>query len=201
MNLSRIAVRFSERSRAMIDREAEIEGISTSAFIREAALARCGRADDPGCLGVSATDDCGPLAEAYISWLRDGLRVAQFEGGCELTTPFLDRHNDHLQIYAEKRNGAIILSDDGYILADLKASGMEIDTPKRREIFQSTLNGLGVKLHDDELRVEASEKTLGAKVHALVQGMLAVNDMYAQRLAQLDIYEGALDQRDTDRST
>lgn len=164
------------------------------------------------CLGVSATDDCGPLAEAYISWLRDGLRVAQFEGGCELTTPFLDRHNDHLQIYAEKRNGAIILSDDGYILADLKASGMEIDTPKRREIFQSTLNGLGVKLHDDELRVEASEKTLGAKVHALVQGMLAVNALaqrgetdltviLAQRLAQLDIYEGALDQRDTDRST
>lgn len=37
----RIAIRFSERSRAMLDREAEIEGVSVSAFIREAALARC----------------------------------------------------------------------------------------------------------------------------------------------------------------
>lgn len=42
---SRIAIRFSPRSRAMIDREAEIEGISTSAFIREAALALCWLAD------------------------------------------------------------------------------------------------------------------------------------------------------------
>lgn len=84
-----------------------------------------------------------------------------------LTTPFLDRHNDPLQIHAEKKNGGIHLSDDGYILADLKATGLEIDTPKRKELFQSTLHGLGIRMRDNELYVEASEKTLGAKAQRL----------------------------------
>lgn len=123
--------------------------------------------------------------ESYLAWLREGLSAAKVESGCELTTPFLDRHNDHLQIYAERRNGTIVLSDDGYVLADLRASGLEIDTPKRKELFQSTLNGLGVRIREDELYVEASEKDLGAKVHALVQGMLAVNDMYVMGQARV----------------
>lgn len=131
------------------------------------------------------TDDCSGLVDSYVAWLREGLSTARVETGCELTTPFLDRHNDHLQIYAERHNGTIELSDDGYILADLKASGMEIDTPKRREIFLATLQGLGVQLRGDELVVEASEKNLGAKVHALVQGMLAVNDMYVMGQARV----------------
>lgn len=123
--------------------------------------------------------DCEQLVDAYLEWLRSGLSAEAIDGGCELTTPFLDRHNDHLQIYAERRNGTILLSDDGQVLADLRTSGLELDTPKRRQHFATIIKGFGVREESGELLVEASNKTLGQRTHSLVQAMLAVNDMFA----------------------
>ena len=122
--------------------------------------------------------ECQKLIDAYLDWLRRGIAVEEVDGACELTTPFLDRHNDHLQVYAVKRNGNIVLSDDGYILSDLRTSGLEVDTPKRKMVLESVLNGLGVRKEDNQLMVEASAKNLGQRLHSLVQAMLAVNDMF-----------------------
>jgi hypothetical protein len=122
--------------------------------------------------------ECKKLIDAYVEWLRKGLSVESFENVCELTTPFLDRHNDHIQIYATKQNGKIILSDDGYILSDLRTSGLELKTPKRKAIIESVLNGFGVKLEGSQLLVEASQRNIGQRLHVLIQAMLAVNDMF-----------------------
>lgn len=122
--------------------------------------------------------ECTELIEAYLAWLRNGLSVEGVENGCELTTPFLDRHNDHLQIYAVKKDNKIILSDDGYILSDLKTSGLELSTPKRKLVLDSVLNGFGVKNDGGRLLVEASQSNIGQRLHILVQAMLAVNDMF-----------------------
>ena len=122
--------------------------------------------------------ECQKLIDTYIGWLRQGLSVEDVGESCELTTPFLDRHNDHLQVYALRRNGNIILSDDGYVLSDLRTSGVEIDTPKRKMVLDGVLRGLGVREEDGRLLVEASANNLGQRLHSLVQAMLAVNDMF-----------------------
>jgi len=67
--------------------------------------------------------DCKKLVESYLGWLRDKIRVADIQGVCEITTPFLDRHNDRLQIYVECRGDRVRLSDDGYIIGDLESCG------------------------------------------------------------------------------
>lgn len=122
--------------------------------------------------------ECQKLIDDYVGWLRKGLAVEEVGQACELTTPFLDRHNDHLQVYATRRNGTIILSDDGYILSDLRTSGLEVDTPKRKMVLDSVLKGLGVRAENNQLTVEASPNNLGQRLHSLVQAMLAVNDMF-----------------------
>ena len=122
--------------------------------------------------------DCQQLIDAYVEWLRKGFSVKSLENACELTTPFLDRHNDHLQIYAVRRNGTIVLSDDGYILSDLRTSGVDLSTPKRKAVLESVLRGFGVRAEGKQLVIEASERTLGQRLHSLVQAMLAVNDMF-----------------------
>jgi len=78
--------------------------------------------------------ECEQLVEAYVGWLRKGLSIEELEQACELTTPFLDRHNDHLQIYAAKHDGKILLSDDGYVLSDLRTSGLDLNTSKRKAV-------------------------------------------------------------------
>jgi hypothetical protein len=122
--------------------------------------------------------ECQKLINSYVDWLRQGISVEEVGTACELTTPFLDRHNDHLQVYAVRQNGKIVLSDDGYILSDLRTSGLEVDTPKRKMVFDSVLNGLGVRVEDSRMLVEASASNLGQRLHSLVQAMLAVNDMF-----------------------
>lgn len=122
--------------------------------------------------------DCQKVIDEYLAWLRRGLVVQDTGDGCELSTPFLDRHNDHLQVYVSRTGDDIRVSDDGYILSDLEQSGLEITTPKRGEMLVSILNGFGVKLSGEEMFVEASPSNLGQRVHSLVQAMLAVNDMF-----------------------
>lgn len=116
--------------------------------------------------------------DQYAQWLRDRTSLREVGDWTEITTPFLDRHNDFLQLYAKRRNGGYILSDDGYILQDLEQSGCSLTSPKRKELLSQTLNGFGVRMQDDALEVAASEETFPQRKHSLVQAMLAVNDLF-----------------------
>ncbi len=121
---------------------------------------------------------CQDLVNAYIEWLREKINVEDINGICEITTPFLDRHNDHLRIYVKKSDGGIILTDDGYTIADLKLSGCEFTTEKRKQMLHSILNGFGVRLMEDELVVKARPDNFPQKKHNLIQAILSINDLF-----------------------
>jgi hypothetical protein len=118
------------------------------------------------------------LVDAYFDWLRQKTSIENINGVCEITAPFLDRHNDQLQIYVKKTDRGLILTDDGYITTDLRLSGCEFTTEKRRQMLHSILDGFGVRLEGDELIVEATLDSFPQKKHNLVQAMLAVNDLF-----------------------
>lgn len=121
------------------------------------------------------------IIDSYIDWIRDNssIKIIADDNICEITTPFLDRHNDHLQIYVKKNQNTFFLTDDGYTLNDLKLSGVELDTPKRDKIFKTMLNGYGVKDGEkNELYAEAVLANIGQKKHNLLQAILSVNDIY-----------------------
>jgi hypothetical protein len=119
------------------------------------------------------------LIDQYTKWLKDKTHLREVNDWVEITTPFLDRHNDHLQIYIKKNNDdEFLLTDDGYILNDLIISGCNIDTPKREQLLATTLNGYGVKLDKNSLTVNASSANFALKKHNLIQAMLSVNDLF-----------------------
>jgi hypothetical protein len=123
-------------------------------------------------------NECERLITDYVHWLKEGLRVSELESCCHIATPFLDRHNDEIEIYVEKRNGSLILSDDGYTISDLESTGMKFETEKRKAHLKSILNGFGVQLENRELLVTASANDFPQKKHALVQAILSINDMF-----------------------
>jgi len=118
------------------------------------------------------------LLDQYWVWLRDRTTLRQVNNWVEITTPYLDRHNDHIQIYASRRDTGFVLTDDGYILQDLEQSGCSIDSPKRQGLLKMTLNGFGVQLNAQALEVHASPDNFALRKHNLVQAMLAVNDLF-----------------------
>lgn len=133
--------------------------------------------------------DCQQVISDYLKWIKDNTVIKTVEEGkvCSVSTPFLDRHNDHLDIYLIKSDNTIKLSDNGYTISDLKMSGFEINTPKRESILRTALNGFGVKMsNNDELFVEANSNNIGQKKHYLLQAILAINDMF--NLAQETVY-------------
>lgn len=121
---------------------------------------------------------CEKLVDAYLKWLKNRISVADVDGICEITTPFLDRYNDRLQIYVESVGNGFRLTDDGYIFSNLESSGLVIQTPKRLEMLRVVLNGFGVHENDGELFVNCSTSEFPQKKHSLVQAMLAVDDMF-----------------------
>ena len=120
------------------------------------------------------------LLDRYWAWLRDETALRQVGDWVEITTPYLDRHNDCLQIYASRRNHGFVLTDDGSTIVDLEQSGCSLDTPKRQALLQMTLNGFGVRIREatKALEVRASVEDFALRKHNLLQAMLAVNDLF-----------------------
>ena|SRR5579871_3809466 len=119
------------------------------------------------------------LLEEYRAWLKDRTTLRQVsDEWLEITTPYLDRHNDALQIYARRENGNFLLTDDAYTIHDLEVSGCNLRTEKRQDLLIMTLNGFGVRLNKDALEVRASPQDFPLRKHNLIQAMLAVNDLF-----------------------
>jgi Domain of unknown function DUF1828/Domain of unknown function DUF1829 len=119
------------------------------------------------------------LLHDYRTWLRDKTTLREVNGEwIEITTPYLDRHNDALQIYARAQNGGYVLTDDSHTIHDLEASGCNLHTDKRQTLLKMTLNGFGVKLQNEALEVHATAENFPLRKHSLIQAMLAINDLF-----------------------
>lgn len=119
------------------------------------------------------------LLDDYLAWLRDKTSLRQVgDQWVEITTPYLDRHNDYIQIYARKKDDGFLLTDDGYTIGDLERSGCKLESQKRQDLLRMTLNGFGVQFREGSLEVHASKDNFALRKHNLVQAMLAVNDMF-----------------------
>ena len=128
---------------------------------------------------MNVAADIEKLLNAYRAWLKDKTTLrALNEEWIEITTPYLDRHNDALQIYARQQNSGYLLTDDSYTIHDLESSGCTLNTVKRQDLLKMTLNGFGVRLNKEALEIHASAETFPMRKHNLIQAMLAVNDLF-----------------------
>lgn len=124
------------------------------------------------------TTEIEKLLDKYRNWLAEKTTFRRIDEWVEITTPYLDRHNDCLQIYVKQENGRFLLSDDGYIIQDLLQSGCKLDSKKRKDLLQMTLNGFGVKSKNDILTTYATANDFAIKKHNFIQAMLSVNDLF-----------------------
>jgi len=128
---------------------------------------------------MNLKDDIKSLLDNYTRWLKDNTILKEVGNAwVEITTPYLDRHNDCLQIYVKRSNGDYLLTDDGYIISDLINSGCVLDSPKRQELLKITLAGFGIQLEGEQLVIHASSENFPLRKHNFIQAMLAVNDLF-----------------------
>lgn len=128
------------------------------------------------------------LVEQYFSWLKSKTAWRDINGWTEITTPYLDRHNDYIQIYLRQSGDEWELTDDGETLTDLIQSGCELDTPRRKALLQTTLNGFGMHLANGAITVKTKQDSFALRKHNLIQAILAVNDLFYLARASVESF-------------
>ena len=123
-------------------------------------------------------NDMPSLLDRYTGWLRDNTLLREVDEWVEISTPFLDRHNDCVQIYVKPSDGGYVLTDHGYTIDDLEFSGCKLNTATRKELLNITLNGFGVCRKGNALQVDATFEDFALQKQSLLQAMLAVNDLH-----------------------
>ena len=116
--------------------------------------------------------------ENYLSWIRSNSsqkRIGDYE---EISTPFVDSHNDHIQFYICRSQNGFTLTDDGYTMSDLEMCGCDINSKKRKESILQIAESLGVTIKDGSIVAEATEFDIACKQHMMIQAMLKISDMF-----------------------
>lgn len=97
--------------------------------------------------------------------LKKGINIREVNGAYEITTPFLDRHNDHIQIYV------IPLAENKYLLTDDGNTARDL-----RTVDKSVLRRYGVQLQGNELTVTAGIGDFLQKKYNLIHAIITLNN-------------------------
>ena len=120
--------------------------------------------------------------QQYIDWLYENIDQKKVSDNTySITLPFLDRNNDHLQVFIIcNPDQSYTLTDDGETVAELELSGMDVMASDRRKtIFNTILRSHGVTCTEDKaLCVQCTNEDLPLKKHMLTQCMIKISDMF-----------------------
>ena len=118
------------------------------------------------------------LKEKYINWLEEEIKVNKIGEYLEIISPFLDRYNDYLHVYAKLgEDDEIILTDDAYIIENLQMSGININSSKIKQVLESFLEKYNVKLEGNALIIKSGIEDFPQKILFLMQAMLNIDNM------------------------
>lgn len=120
------------------------------------------------------------LQNRYWDWVRGQTLIQDLGGIYEITTPYLDRFNDCVQIYARMLEAdKILITDGGETLEDLAPLGHSLSSDKWSHTFREILNGFNVSMDtkDRSLYAECSIEDFPVTVHNVIQTVLAVVDL------------------------
>ena len=117
--------------------------------------------------------------DRYAKWIKDNSKQRPINGFTEISTPFLDSHNDCIQFYIQHEGNGYTLTDDGYTISDLIMNGIDFSNPKRRELLNSIAFSMNVSIQDDEIISKANnEYQLTQAMHFMIQAMIKISDMF-----------------------
>jgi hypothetical protein len=127
--------------------------------------------------------DIQKMVDDYANWLKSEIVISKYNEYYELTTPYLDRFNDYLQIYVKQdENGKITMTDDGYIIGNLLSSGISFKSgSKRKFMLDKIIRNYSLHLDRTAITTVADAQNFPQRKHLMVQAMLAIDDMFETR--------------------
>lgn len=124
------------------------------------------------------------LPEEFMSLRLPSNRVLSLRivnGWLEITTTSLDRHNDHIQIYAKPEGREMfILTDDGAMYEEMAAYGFTIENKDTQKLVQLALNQFNATLVDEWIQVRCIGSRGEIGFDNIVAAMLCFDDVLTE---------------------
>ena len=125
------------------------------------------------------------LFGGWVEWLEKETELKQIKKDYswlwEITLPFVDRHNDKVQIYLNykiddsQNYEEIVISDGGYVINDLKTGGYDLERGKFAERYISVLRWGGIRVREGELFISVKEKDFTNRMNTFIQVLVIIN--------------------------
>ncbi len=118
------------------------------------------------------------VIQRYANWLSDYSKTDCHNNVWRIELPFMNRRRTHFQVFVEKTESGLMISDYGETIGDLRFSGFDIDTETRRRTLDGLLRSFSVELiGKGELRVYTSEEELPDYLNEMIHCMIAIDLM------------------------
>lgn len=121
------------------------------------------------------------MIDEYAKWIKSRIEIKKVSETdyIEVTTPFLDRDNDTIQLFVKgTENKKIRLSDGGDTISGLNLIGIDISRGKRKDLVEALLRQNGAELEDSEIVVLTTYENFPVAKNNIIRAILAVNDLY-----------------------
>ena len=127
--------------------------------------------------------DIQKMIDSYANWIKERITFEKVNEYYEITTPYLDRFDDFLQIYVKQlKDGTIYMTDDGYIIGNLLSCGLSLRKNSNKfKILERIVINYGLQLKGEEITTKAELNNFPLKKHLMVQAMLSVDNMFELR--------------------
>lgn len=115
----------------------------------------------------------------FFSEFIDSTYVTEgIDGTAIISTPFLDRHNDVIEIQVSESEGGFVLSDGGYFISDIHMCGCNPNRGKRFQLLSTILTSSGSALENGIITKRVNKTEFGAELFAFIQALLSIGDLY-----------------------
>jgi len=126
------------------------------------------------------------MLDEYTGWLRSEITVTNFGEYHELTTPYLDRYNDYLQIYVKpEADGRMATTDDSYIIDNLISAGMSFKAGAKRKIMlDRILQNFSLQLDGNAITTTATASNFPQKKHQMGEDFIRYTPLTFDKFRQ-----------------
>lgn len=121
------------------------------------------------------------LINDYYVWLKSKTVIIPDEqtGWVAIQTPFIGLFNDVIEMYAQKKENGIVLTDNGETFHNLDLVGSSLNRiGERRNIAERILLNYGIQLRGTELVTETTDQNFSQKKHNFLSAIMELNDLY-----------------------
>ena len=96
----------------------------------------------------------------------------------EITTSFLDIHNDHIVLHYKETTEGVWINDNGYTINDLKLIELNLESNTIKKLFEGILRRYNINLHKDMLFKSTTYQSLPQDINTFIQAILDINMLY-----------------------